>query len=138
MVRLPVVGLRGVRGRRGGVLDQLFVQLAPFLLGPAQLLGRGGEVEEMNGNDRGPGTKVCVADEGVQLSPRRRKPLLDLSEPLDLLGCVAVWLWFQNRAPSLNQAEVPGFASPGYIGPRRRYKRTKHAPSAGLILRAGC
>ena len=54
----------------------------------------------MNGNDRGPGAKVCVADESVQLSPRRRKPLLDLSEPLDLLGCVPVWLWFQNRAPS--------------------------------------
>ncbi len=54
----------------------------------------------MDGDDRGAGPEVGVTDESVELSSCRRKPLLDLPEPFDLLGGVAVWLNSQNRAPS--------------------------------------
>lgn len=101
MVRLPVVGLGRVerRGGRGRAFGDLFVQLTPLLLGPAELLGRGGQVQEMDGDDRGAGAQIGVTDESVQLASRRLKPLLDLPEPLDLLGGVAV-LCSQNQAPS--------------------------------------
>lgn len=54
----------------------------------------------MDGDDRGPGAEVGVTDESVELPSCRLKPLLDLPEPFDLLGGVAVWLWSQNGAPS--------------------------------------
>jgi hypothetical protein len=96
MVRLPVV-LGSVRRLGGRSLRQLAVQLAPLLLGPAELLDRGCEVEEMDGDDRGPGAEVGVADESVELPPCRRQLVVDLPEPFDLLGGVALRLNYQNR-----------------------------------------
>jgi hypothetical protein len=46
---------------------QLLIELAPLLLGPAELLDRGCEIEEMDRNDRGAGPQVGVPDEGIQL-----------------------------------------------------------------------
>ena len=53
----------------------------------------------MDGNDRGAGAQIGVTDESVELPSGRLKPLLDLPEPFDLLGGVAV-LSSQNEAPS--------------------------------------
>ena len=98
MMWLPVVGLGRVgRCRR---LGQLAVELAPLFLGPAQLLDRGRQIQEMDGNDRGAGAEVGVADEGVELPSCRREPLVDLPQPFELLGGVALWLCSQNQAPS--------------------------------------
>lgn len=102
MVWLPVVGLRGIArpGGRGRCFGELTVELSPLLLGPPQLLDRGCQVQEVDGNDRGPGAEVGVADESVELSSCRRQPLVNLPEPFDLLGGVALWLYSQNQAPS--------------------------------------
>jgi hypothetical protein len=66
------VGLLALR------LGYLSIELAPLLFGPAQLLHGGGEVEEMDRNDRGPGTEICVADEGIELSSRLDEAGVDL------------------------------------------------------------
>ncbi len=43
----------------------LLFELPPLLLGPAELLHGGGQIEEVDRHDGGPGAEVGVADEGV-------------------------------------------------------------------------
>ena len=47
----------------------LLVELPPLLLGPPELLDGGGEVEEVDRDDIGPGSQVGVSDQGIQLAP---------------------------------------------------------------------
>ena len=99
MMWLPVVGLGRVPARGRG-LGELAVELAPLFLGPAELLDRGREIQEMDGDDGGAGAEVGVADESIQLPSCRRELLVDLPQPFELLGGVALWLCSQNQAPS--------------------------------------
>jgi hypothetical protein len=78
---------RAVVARRA-CLDQITIQLSPFLLGPPQLLHRGGEIEKVNGDDRGPGAQVCVADESIQLTPRLDYSGVDRTQSFFVLGGV--------------------------------------------------
>ncbi|HYO60636.1 MAG TPA: hypothetical protein VEU29_01905 [Actinomycetota bacterium] len=91
IVRL-LVGLRRFARRRGGGFGQLAVELAPFLLGPAELLDGGCQIQEMDRDDGGSGAEVGVADESVELPSRRRQLVVDLPEPFDLLGAVPLRL----------------------------------------------
>ena len=42
----------------------------------------------MDGDDRGPGPQVGVADQGVQLAPGLYEPFVDLAKTLCLVGRV--------------------------------------------------
>ena len=64
---------------------QLLVELAPLLLGPAELLDRGCEIEEMDRNDRGAGPQVGVPDEGIQLPAGLDETCVDGSQAFLLL-----------------------------------------------------
>lgn len=65
------------------------VEFPPLLLGPPQLLGSGGEIEEVNGHDRCPWTKVRVADQSVELTTSLDQASVDLTQPFVLFGGVA-------------------------------------------------
>jgi hypothetical protein len=49
-------------------LPSLLVYLSPFLLGPPELFHGGGEVQEVDGNDRGARPQISVADKGIQFT----------------------------------------------------------------------
>lgn len=71
-------------------LLDLAVQLPPLLLGPAELLHRGGEVQEVDRDDGGAGPQVGVAYEGVELAPSLDHAFVDAAEAFGLLGFVRV------------------------------------------------
>jgi len=52
----------------GMVFRHFSFELAPFLLGPAELLGRRGEVQEVHGNDVGSRPQIGVTYEGIELA----------------------------------------------------------------------
>lgn len=58
----------------GMVFRHFSFELAPFLLGPAELLGRRGEVQEVHGNDVGSGPEIGVTYEGIELAAGFRQP----------------------------------------------------------------
>ena len=78
----------------GDVVGMIFryfsFELAPFLLGPAELLGRRGEVKEVNGNDVGSRPQIGVTYKGIELAAGFRQPRVDGSESLLLLFGVGV------------------------------------------------
>jgi hypothetical protein len=73
------------------------LELPPLLLGPAELLGSGGKVEEVHRNDRGPRPKVGVADERIELAPRLYEAGPDLVQSFALLGREPVSLVAQDE-----------------------------------------
>lgn len=87
-LHLDFIGDR--RGMALAALLDLPVQFAPLLLGPAQLLDRGREIEEVNGHDRRPGAQVCVADQGVEFPASLDDARVDLAKTFGLLGRVSV------------------------------------------------
>jgi len=70
-------------------LGKLAVELPPLLLGPPELLDRGGEVEEVHGNDGGTRAQIGVPDEGVQLPSGLGEAAVDRAQAFTLLGGVA-------------------------------------------------
>ncbi len=46
-------------------IPELFVELPPFLLGPAELFDGRRQVEEVDGDDGGPRAEIRISDEGV-------------------------------------------------------------------------
>ena len=71
------------------LLRYLLFELSPFLLGPAELLHRRGEIQEMDGDDGGSRPQIGVADEGVQLPAGLDQTGVDLLEAFSLLRGVA-------------------------------------------------
>ena len=69
-------------------LHHLALELPPFLLGPPQLLDGGRKIQEVNRHYVGARPEVGVPDEGIQFAPGLDKSLVDLAEPLPLLGGV--------------------------------------------------
>lgn len=84
-----LVGVVLVLTRETG-FGELLVELSPFLLGPAELLHGGREVEEVNGDDRGPGAQISVPDQGVELPACLDQTGMDRSKSFGLLGGVSV------------------------------------------------
>ncbi|MDQ5815847.1 MAG: hypothetical protein M3516_06100 [Actinomycetota bacterium] len=72
----------------GAGLHHLALELPPLLLSPPKLLDGSRKVQEVNRHDVGARPEVRVPDEGVQLAPGLDKSLVDLAEPLPLLGGV--------------------------------------------------
>lgn len=66
------------------------VQLSPFFLGPTEFLDGGGQVEEVDRDDRSSGPEICVSDEGIELPPGLYQAGMDRSKSLGLLWGVPV------------------------------------------------
>ena len=98
-LRIGILGVLFVDFVRGG-FGHLLIELAPFLLGPSELLDRGREVEEVNRNDRGTGPEVGVSDESVQLTAGLDKAGMDPAQALALLTRVEVLVAAQGRSSS--------------------------------------
>ena len=60
----------------------LLFELAPLLLGPAQLLDGRGQIEEVDGHDRGPGAEIGISDQSIELPTSLRESGMDLIQPL--------------------------------------------------------
>ena len=88
-------------------LGELSVELAPLLLGPPELLDGRGQVEEVHRNDVCPGAEVGVAYEGVELAASFDEALVDLPQPLALLGAVPVTVRGQGGLLILSVRGVP-------------------------------
>lgn len=66
------------------------IQLPPLLLGPAKLLHRGGQVEEVDRHYGGPGPEVGIADESVELPAGFDDAGMNEAETVSLFCAVAV------------------------------------------------
>jgi hypothetical protein len=72
-----------------GVGGGLLVELAPFLLRPAQLLHGRGEVQEVDGDDVGAWAQVRVPYECVELPPSLDQTFTDAQQSCALFGRVS-------------------------------------------------
>jgi hypothetical protein len=72
------------------LLRHLSLELAPFLLGPAELLCRRGEVQEMHRDDVCSWSQVGVPYQGIELAAGLGQSSLDGLESLSLLFGVDV------------------------------------------------
>ena len=70
-------------------LCELPIELPPLLLGPAELLHRRGQIQEVDRHDRGPRPEIRVPDQRIQLPAGLENPLVDLGEPFLLLRGVS-------------------------------------------------
>jgi hypothetical protein len=90
---LLLAGLLALAGRLVAFVRPgggLLIEFAPFLLCPAKLLYRRGQVEEVDRNYVRPGPEVGVADQGVELPAGLRQALVDLLKTLALFAGVPV------------------------------------------------
>jgi hypothetical protein len=80
--RVTLAAFRVLHADVWGLLGQLPLELAPLFFGPPQFLGGGCEIEEMDRNDRGPGTEIGVSDQSIELTTSLRESGVDLIQPL--------------------------------------------------------
>jgi hypothetical protein len=138
------VGLVGVLLGHLADLDvvggDLLLELPPLLLGPPELLYGGGEVEEMDRDDRGSRAKVGIPDEGIQLAPGFYESFVDPVEAFALLRGVAMRESAQVELLENRDGRTLLGAS-AYNRPAWRHKRTRASgggsgPNAAVSCRS--
>jgi len=84
---LTALGSRLARHCVGAL--NLLIELPPFLFGPAKLFHCGGEVEEVDRNDRCPWTQVGIPYQCIQFSACLYKAFVNPAQTFLLLGGIA-------------------------------------------------
>ena len=90
-----------------GSLGELSIELSPLLLGPAELLDRRSEVQEVDRDDGCTGPQVGVPDQGIQFPASLDESLVDLCKALQMLRRVTGPTRRQALTPCL-EARRPG------------------------------